>query len=399
MMTDKTAPQRRPAATAGRLCAYALCGNELVGKRQEERFCSRPCAINFRSEIDRSVERVCLRDSCEELVTSHKADYCTAACSKLQRKENRDKQRAGNVCRNKVCGKDISDKHGNAVYCSLDCKVFDNKEATNAAVRKSRMKRRSEDGESLRKQAKAWRDANPEKMILFARRSVYKKHGITLEDYEALVTACDDLCHVCGQAESAPSNRRVGTDERKNKRVLAVDHDHTRTKEDPLYLRGLACYRCNLRLFALDNEVWRSSAEAYLAKSPLIFPAPQSQEKPPRRLREFGLSIDQYEWMLKITGDRCEICLNPETATFRGNPRPLAIDHVPGTPRDAPGVIRGLLCGICNTRLSALENKIWRPLGEAYLERHAEWERTGQSWKVLLKSATDSGATLDAEDL
>jgi hypothetical protein len=56
--------------------------------------------------------------------------------------------------------------------------------------------------------------------------SYRRLYGITLADYEAMMTAQEDRCAICG--ETPPG------------RTLHVDHDHETKK-----VRGLLCYGCN----------------------------------------------------------------------------------------------------------------------------------------------------------
>lgn len=65
-----------------------------------------------------------------------------------------------------------------------------------------------------------------------------KAYGITLEEYDRLLTAQGNVCAIC-------NGKQQGT------RSLAVDHDHT-TGE----VRGLLCHNCNraIGLFADDPD-------------------------------------------------------------------------------------------------------------------------------------------------
>ena len=58
--------------------------------------------------------------------------------------------------------------------------------------------------------------------------------------------------------------------------------------------------------------------------------------------RRYGLTLEQYEKMLKESKGVCQIC---------GKTRPLCIDHSHVT-----GRIRGLICKICNSHIGWLEN-------------------------------------------
>ena len=68
------------------------------------------------------------------------------------------------------------------------------------------------------------------------------------------------------------------------------------------------------------------------------------------RLKEYGVSLEDYARMLNEQGGVCAICGQPETAKDRiGNPKDLGVDH-----DHATGKVRGLLCARCNTALGLL---------------------------------------------
>jgi len=63
--------------------------------------------------------------------------------------------------------------------------------------------------------------------------------------------------------------------------------------------------------------------------------------------REFGLTQEEYERMLKVQAGVCILCGKDGVETGR---KRLAIDHCHAT-----GLIRGLLCGLCNRQLGWVE--------------------------------------------
>ncbi len=63
-------------------------------------------------------------------------------------------------------------------------------------------------------------------------------HGLTVEQYEAMVAAQDNRCAICG-------NEQVGRFGR-----LAIDHDHQTGA-----VRGLLCARCNLCLGQFNDDI------------------------------------------------------------------------------------------------------------------------------------------------
>ena len=65
-----------------------------------------------------------------------------------------------------------------------------------------------------------------------------------------------------------------------------------------------------------------------------------------------GISLDDYELMVKQQNNKCAICEEPETVKKPdGEPRNLAVDHCHG--RD---LIRGLLCSACNMALGGFKD-------------------------------------------
>ncbi len=86
--------------------------------------------------------------------------------------------------------------------------------------------------------AVAWRAANPDKRTTYDLRSRLARHGLTIDDYEAIKAAQDNRCVICGK--------------RSVKRRLSIDHDHETGR-----VRGLLCLRCNRHLggFEFSLEV------------------------------------------------------------------------------------------------------------------------------------------------
>lgn len=102
---------------------------------------------------------------------------------------------------------------------------------------------------------KRWRDKpeNREKVAQSCRNYKLKAtYGITVHDYEVMLTAQGNKCAICG---SRSSNNR-----RSSKGYLCVDHDHNTGK-----VRGLLCHLCNAALGGFrDNPLLLSKAITYL---------------------------------------------------------------------------------------------------------------------------------------
>ncbi|HVI40499.1 MAG TPA: endonuclease VII domain-containing protein [Anaerovoracaceae bacterium] len=79
------------------------------------------------------------------------------------------------------------------------------------------------------------------------------------------------------------------------------------------------------------------------------------------RIRSYGLSIEQYNHLLKEQMGVCAICGKPETKVLNGTVASLAIDHCHDT-----GAVRGLLCIKCNRSLHDIE---WHQSAIRYLRQ------------------------------
>lgn len=96
---------------------------------------------------------------------------------------------------------------------------------------------------------KRWNQANSDRTRLYAFRGVLKKHGMSMEDYESILTIQSGVCAIC-------------LHECKVRTRLAIDHSHTTGK-----VRGLLCNGCNVAIGHLkeDPEIF-DRALKYLAK-------------------------------------------------------------------------------------------------------------------------------------
>lgn len=70
------------------------------------------------------------------------------------------------------------------------------------------------------------------------------------------------------------------------------------------------------------------------------------------RMRQFGISDDQYLSMWESQNGQCAICKNPETARYvDGKVKNLAVDHCHSSKK-----VRKLLCQRCNTALGSFKD-------------------------------------------
>lgn len=73
------------------------------------------------------------------------------------------------------------------------------------------------------------------------RNALYRKLGITNEDYERMLAEQCGVCAICGKP---PKSKR-----------LHVDHNHKTLK-----VRGLLCYSCNTKLAFVEKYVKKINA-------------------------------------------------------------------------------------------------------------------------------------------
>jgi len=84
-----------------------------------------------------------------------------------------------------------------------------------------------------------------------SRKSLLKlKHGLTPEEYDALVRHQGNLCAICWR----PEHRKSGARSTQVK-CLAVDHDHLTGAR-----RGLLCHDCNIALGLFYDDPLRLKA-------------------------------------------------------------------------------------------------------------------------------------------
>ena len=71
------------------------------------------------------------------------------------------------------------------------------------------------------------------------------------------------------------------------------------------------------------------------------------KDKNSKLLREYGITLKEYNKMFINQNGVCAICNNPETLDNKS----LAVDHCHNT-----GKVRGLLCTLCNTAIGKLND-------------------------------------------
>lgn len=111
-------------------------------------------------------------------------------------------------------------------------------------IKRAERNRTPEGRKALLESSRKWRERNPERSRQIHRKSsAMRKYGLTLEQYEEIISRG---CEVCGVKEGVK---------------LAVDHCHTGKQ-----VRGCLCTRCNTSLGQLHENPARIRALAAYAE-------------------------------------------------------------------------------------------------------------------------------------
>ena len=96
-------------------------------------------------------------------------------------------------------------------------------------------------------QIEAWRKANPAKCDQYHLKTELKKYGLTIPQYEIMLSSQDGGCKICGTTKPGARFKR-----------LVVDHDKETGR-----VRGLLCDLCNrgIGLLKHDLSILRSATE------------------------------------------------------------------------------------------------------------------------------------------
>jgi hypothetical protein len=148
-------------------------------------------------------------------------------------------------------------------------------------------------------------------------------------------------------------------------------------KKDPLRSCG-----CKGRIFS-DTEAQCSSCREILLHSE--FPPSASKQgglntkcrkcnKSSELLRNFNITLAQYQHLLEFQDNVCALCEETETVLSGTRLKNFAVDHdhscCPSRGKSCGTCIRGLLCQSCNTSLGFMEKKLkLRKLFAAYLSQ------------------------------
>jgi hypothetical protein len=208
---------------------------------------------------------------------------------------------------------------------------------------------------------------------------VKQKFGITLEEYVARVRAPGSACEICTSDG--------------NGRWLCLDHDHA-TGE----LRGTLCDPCNRGLGRARDDAQRlRDLTDYLASSVLL-PSVTTLEVPAvgtcrmclaecghdgrktrgycsqvcsgraRDCRRYGLSPEQFHWLVAQTASSCSVCVAPLLVGADHHDDRVIVDHCHDS-----GRVRGILCNYCNLALSCFADDPGRMVAAIeYLARYEQ---------------------------
>jgi hypothetical protein len=114
-----------------------------------------------------------------------------------------------------------------------------------------------------------YRQRHPEQAKLNDRRGNLKRHGITPEQFDALLEKQNGCCAICGgKIEGGKKAGPFG--------VMCVDHDHSccdKVGSCGKCIRGLVCTPCNVTVAWVEQygQDGLDKIMEYLAKPPIIF--------------------------------------------------------------------------------------------------------------------------------
>jgi hypothetical protein len=114
---------------------------------------------------------------------------------------------------------------------------------------------------------------------------------------------------------------------------------------------NLWCKSCHVN----NNNIWtEDNVEHVNKKKKEFYYANLTRVRNKELKHKFGITKDKYDEIHKSQNGLCKICGLPETSKGRsGNPKPLSVDHC-----HVSNIIRGLLCGKCNTGIGLLNDDI-----------------------------------------
>jgi hypothetical protein len=93
--------------------------------------------------------------------------------------------------------------------------------------------------EKINRQSREWAKSHPEEARRSNQKTILKKYGLTLIEYDKLLSDQEGRCACCGSIDPKCRWKR-----------FAVDHDHSTGK-----IRGLLCFECNTGIGNLGDSI------------------------------------------------------------------------------------------------------------------------------------------------
>lgn len=154
------------------------------------------------------------------------------------------------------------------------------------------------------------------------------------------------------QYHKRADSKQQGRDRQRRVRAQAADQGKCSTCPEIAAPGRKMCGECLARHNARQKTYYRDNREAILAK---LHTPEGKRRKREKLVKQYGLTLDDYDQMLAEQGSTCAICKKPEMATHwtNGEVRSLAVDHNHNT-----GQVRALLCHRCNRTLGLVEEDL-----------------------------------------
>ena len=147
-----------------------------------------------------------------------------------------------------------------------------------------------------------------------------------------------DECIKIGYRTQASKNRKVPSMLPKKTCIICEKEFRPRDKSNKGICGDIECRYQNRLKINRENKARNRKNASYR----------------PHHLKQYGLSVEQYEAMVEYQDHKCKVCGEEESAMDKnGTHRRLAIDHDHDT-----GQIRGLLCSKCNTALGSFRDNV-----------------------------------------
>jgi hypothetical protein len=117
------------------------------------------------------------------------------------------------------------------------------------------------------------------------------------------------------------------------------------------------------RIAAYKRELYYASHEENKKRLRELYP----QRRAWKLMNQYGMTVEQYDQILKDQDGKCAICRRPPTQATGNSTKPqLHVDHCHFT-----GTVRGLLCNNCNSGMGLLGDSIeMLNRASAYLKKH-----------------------------